>query len=191
MKKSRNRPAKPRKRGAQKAAAASVDAQAPESDISRRTLLSRFGKYGVGAAALLAGGAYFYGDMKETMAEEDLSRIGNGVPTIVQVHDPTCPTCRALQREARAAMEGFSDGELQYVVANLAKRDGQALAAQHGVGKITLLVFDRRGNRQEILSGPNTRERLERIFSAYAAKPSREPAPQPKPEAKPEGAPTS
>lgn len=102
------------------------------------------------------------------MAEEDLSRIGRGVPTVVQVHDPSCPTCRALQKEARAAMVGFGDGELQYLVANLSTREGQSFAGQHGVGKITLLIFDRRGQRQKILSGPNTREQLQRIFAAHA-----------------------
>lgn len=190
MKKSRNRPAKPRKRGAQNTTATQAATQA-DPEISRRTLFSRFGKYGVGAVALAAGGAIFYGDMKETMAEEDLSQIGNGVPTIVQVHDPTCPTCRALMKEARAAMKGFGEDELQYVVASLANQDGQALAARHGVGKVTLLVFDRRGNRQEILSGPNTRERLERIFAAYARKPSNPPQQQQAPVDPPKGAPTS
>lgn len=184
MKKSRKPQAKTRKVTAAQSNTPMAGATTDSGGISRRGLFSRFGKYGVAVIALGAGGAYFFSDVKETMAEEDLSRIGGGIPTVVQVHDPSCPTCRALQKEARAAMESFGDAELQYLVANLSTREGKSFAGQHGVGKITLIIFDRRGQRQEILSGPNTREQLQRIFATHARRPAT-PAPAPAVKAEP------
>ncbi len=39
----------------------------------------------------------------------DLSVIGKGVPTIVQIHDPNCPLCNQLRRNADAAAEKLGD----------------------------------------------------------------------------------
>ena len=65
--------------------------------------------------AILAGGGgwYLVSEVRATIAEQDLSRIGNGIPAVVQIHDPQCPRCLALQRETRKAMSGFADDELQ------------------------------------------------------------------------------
>ena len=36
--------------------------------------------------------------VEATIREGDLSQIGNGTPTVVQIHDPQCPRCVALVR---------------------------------------------------------------------------------------------
>ena len=186
MKKTRKGASKKRK-----ATTSNSQAAQPESQ-SRRTALRSFAKFGLIAAVVAGGGVAFVTDVRETLAEEDLSRIGGGVPTVVQVHDPSCPTCRALQKEARAALEDFDDGEIQYLVANLSQDDGRAFANQHGVEKITLVIFDRNGRRRQILRGPSTRERLKTIFAGYAKRPGNSEKPEP-PAAKPssEGPPRS
>lgn len=109
--------------------------------------------YGVAAAVMGGGGYYFVSEVVADVHEHDLSRIGKGVPTVVQVHDPDCPSCRSLMREARAAMEAFGPDELQYVIANLQTPEGQELASRHGVGKVTLLLMDADGRRRATLPG--------------------------------------
>jgi len=71
----------------------------------------------------------------------DLSVIGNGKPTVVQVHDPSCPSCRALKSNTQSALKRL-DSDLQYRIASLKTPEGRTLAHRHQVGKITLLIFD-------------------------------------------------
>lgn len=150
------------KKQAQAAAAPSAS-----KSFSRRDLL-RFGRnWSVAIAA--AGGAGWYGvrSVQAAIAEHDLSRIGNGLPTVVQIHDPNCMTCVALQREARTAACEIGEDKLQFLVANLQTSEGRRLAIAHGVGHVTLLVFDGSGEQIDVLVGPNTSEVLEPRFRGY------------------------
>lgn len=106
-------------------------------------------------------------DVQATVREHDLSRIGNGIPTIVQIHDPNCSICAALQKETRAAVDGFDDGELQFLVANIKDARGRKLASDHGVPHVTLLLFDGEGKRRDILRGPNDRSVLKPAFREF------------------------
>lgn len=134
-------------------------------------MLSKMAKTGLGIA-IVGGGAGLL--LTRTVAadlhEQDLTRIGQGVPMVVQVHDPMCPTCLSLQKQVRRAMEAFGDEELQYAVASLDKPEGRDLAIRHGVGKITLLLFDARGERRDILHGVQQSDALERLFRRHAAR---------------------
>lgn len=143
---------------------ATVKPSAEESRIDRRNFLGRFRNGALIVAGTGAVGWYVVSEVRAGMAEADLTKIGNGIPTIVQIHDPQCPICQALQKEARAALEQFEDGELQYLVANIRQDKGKRLASQHGVQHVTLLLFDGQGERQEILTGPNTSANLEHAF---------------------------
>ncbi len=136
---------------------------------SRRQVLSGWAKTGLGIAVVGGGaGLLLTRTVQADIREHDLGRIGQGVPMVVQVHDPMCPTCLSLQKQVRKAMKAFGEDELQYAIASLDKPDGRDLAIRNGVGKITLLLFDARGERQAILHGPNTAERLEPIFRRHA-----------------------
>jgi hypothetical protein len=137
---------------------------------TRRDVLRRYRNRGLVLGVVGIGGWFVAQDVSATMAEHDLTRLGNGIPSIVQVHDPSCPTCTALQKEARAAMKGFDDGELQFLVANLLNAEGSRLAADNGVGKVTLLFFDGKGKRREIMRGPNSRAILEQRFQQFVGR---------------------
>jgi len=86
---------------------------------SRRDALTRMVWVGMGGGVILGFGGAFAMDFRNKIAEGDLSRIGSGTPTIVQIHDPGCALCRDLQRETRAALKQFGRGELLYLVANI------------------------------------------------------------------------
>lgn len=139
----------------------------PKEVVSRRDLLGRFRNGALLFAAVGAVGWYVVSEVRAGIDEADLSKIGNGIPTVVQIHDPQCPVCQALQKEARTALEAFEDGELQYLVANIRQDKGRNLAAKHGVPHVTLLLFDGKGERKETLSGPNTADYLEEAFRRH------------------------
>ena len=96
----------------------------------------------------------------------------NGIPTVVQIHDPQCPSCLALQREARKAISELEDGSIQYLVANIREKEGRRLASKHGVGHVTLLLFNGRGRQVGVLVGENRSDFLEAEFRRLVRKSS-------------------
>lgn len=162
---------KARRRGGQRDKAPAAAAATPGGNApGRRDFLRRMGNRALLVAALGGAGWYLVEEVRATIREEDLSRIGNGIPAVVQIHDPQCPRCAALQREARDAMSGFGEDELQFLVANIRSEKGRRLANAHGVGHITLLLFDGAGRRRDVLVGPNTSENLTHAFRAHLAR---------------------
>ena len=145
-------------------------AQRPGSGFSRRDLFKRIGSGALVTAAVGGVGWYFVAEVMATIREDDLGRIGNGTPTIVQIHDPQCSACVALQREVRKALAEFDDEELQYVVANIRTAKGGRLAREHGVGNVTLLLFDGEGRRRDTLAGPSTSDVLAHLFRRHLAR---------------------
>ena len=156
--------------GAAQGAAAPQSGQTAAAGRSRRDILRRIGGGAAVVAALGGAGWYLVEEVQATIREGDLSRIGNGIPTVVQIHDPQCSRCAALQREARRAMSGFGDDELQFVVANIRTSEGSALARANGVGHVTLLLFDGNGKRNGTLVGNNSSDYLEEIFRRHIGK---------------------
>ena len=119
----------------------------------RRNLLRNIACCAIIAGLIGGGGWYVFRGVQAGVVEHNLSLLGNGVPTVVQIHDPQCPRCRALRRETRKAISRFEEGTIQYLVANIRQRQGQRFAAKHRVGHITLLLFDGNGRRRGILAG--------------------------------------
>ena len=127
---------------------------------SRRDLLQNVG-YGVlGLGVFGAGGWYLASSVHASILERDLSRLGNGTPTVVQIHDPQCPQCRDLQREVCKALAELDDAEIQYLVADIRQPEGRAFAAQNRVGHVTVLLFDGSGTRRGVMVGQNSSDVL-------------------------------
>ncbi len=140
------------------------------NDAARRGFLRKLRNGAIATVAVGGGGWLLIGKVRATMREQDLTQIGNGNPTVVQIHDPQCPQCTALQREARDAVCEVGDDRLQFVVANIRSPEGRRLASAHGVGHVTLLLFDAAGKRQGILAGPNDRAYLANAFRRHLAR---------------------
>ena len=141
-------------------------AKEPQATLSRRTLLG-------GAAAvstlLLGGGFWGVSSFRSYAAEHDLSRVGQGAPTIVQVHDPQCATCTALQKQARRALRDFDDCGLTYLVADIKTPEGAAFARRFNAPNVTLLLFDADGALQRRVSGLHQSPHLAKVFAAHKA----------------------
>ncbi|NNE23807.1 MAG: hypothetical protein HKN11_14475 [Rhizobiales bacterium] len=163
MKRRKRKPANPARKKAHKRAGTGRAGGNP----SRRSVLAAVRNWGLLAGLAAAGSWYLAGHVSATIAEHDLSRIGNGIPAVVQIHDPQCPRCLALQRQTRDALEAFEDGQLQYLIADITNARGRELASAHGVRHITLLLFDGAGVRRSILAGPNTSANLAHAFRSH------------------------
>jgi hypothetical protein len=140
--------------------------EAPKG-LTRRGLL--YG-VGIGTLGLLAlGGAGYAGKgmYAQYSREHDLSRIGKGSPAVVQVHDPSCPTCTALQRETRKALKQLDEDGMIYLVADITQSTGQVFSRRHNVPHVTLVLFDGAGNVVEVLSGMRQRDDLLPLFRAH------------------------
>lgn len=155
--------AKTNKRKAkQKAAAAAA------MDESRRGFLSRMKWYALGAGVIGAGGYFSIDSYAAFAAERDLTKIGKGAPKIVQIHDPQCPLCNALMKEARAALENCADDAPCFLVADIRTPKGRDFANVHGVGNVTVMLLDGRGGVVEVLQGQRGRSELAQRFKALA-----------------------
>ena len=163
---------KPRKTATTAAPAAEAQASAkkPRNMFSRRDAMRTVVLVVAGTAAVGGLGWYLVEEVQATIREDDFTQIGNGIPTVVQIHDPQCTHCAALQRETRKALSAFDNDELQYVVANIRTAKGSSLARSHGVSHVTLLLFDGAGNRQGTLVGTNSSEYLEEVFRRHIGK---------------------
>ncbi len=157
------RKAKPSKSKAAPGVAAPAAAAAKPS-VSRRDFIRNIQLGALGVAVVGGGGWYLVQDVMASTREHDLSRLGNGVPSVVQIHDPSCPKCTALQREVRDALTAFEGGDIQYLVADITRTEGRRFATMHRVNHVTLLLFDGKGDRQGVLVGQNTSDRLEQVF---------------------------
>ena len=157
---------KQRKRPQQKKTAQPQPAPAKKPQTDRRAML----RNGLLLAGLVGAGGFFTAStVMATISEHDLSRVGQGIPTIVQVHDPQCTQCQELQREVRAALKAFEPAELSYAVANLASDTGTAFASQYGAPHVTLLLFDGEGALRGTLNGVRGRDELEATFGRLVA----------------------
>ncbi len=135
--------------------------------LTRRESMGRLGVFAA-IGLLVAGGVWWsVSSVRADQFEQDLSRLGQGTPAIVQVHDPNCAPCLVLERETRAALKGFDDAELTYLVASLNTTTGQAFAARHGAGYATLLFFDADAQLTRRLRAPADRADLTVAFRSH------------------------
>ena len=128
--------------------------------ISRRNAL----RAAAAVAVLVGSGVALHRHDVQAREMHDLDSIGQGVPTVVQVHDTTCPLCRNLMSATRKAIEDFP--AVNYRVADIATADGQEFQTKYNAEKITLILLDARGRHLRTLTGVRTPEELRELFAA-------------------------
>lgn len=139
---------------------------------SRRATLRQIATVGIGAAVLVGGGGVFAMDFRKKLQEQDLSVIGQGLPVVLQIHDPQCSSCAALQRQTRRALKDFDGGEIMYRVANIQTADGAARQSREALPTVTLALFDRDGTRVHVIEGVTPAEDLVEAFRRYLSVPA-------------------
>ncbi|WP_299656275.1 thioredoxin family protein [uncultured Tateyamaria sp.] len=143
-----------------------IAAQPKSTPMSRRYVL---GGGAVASAVALGGGVWGLSSFRTYASEHDLSRVGNGDLAIVQIHDPQCPTCTALQKQTRRALRDFDDCGLSYLVADINTDEGAAFARRFNAPNVTLLLFDGQGALQRRVQGMQQASALAGVFAAHKA----------------------
>lgn len=100
--------------------------------------------------AIFAGVLFFNSQI--TKADYDISVIGNGTPAVVQIHDPNCRLCRQLKNNLDDVKGEFQE-RINFRTVNIASNEGRKFARQHNVPHVTLLFFDARGKRVNVIQG--------------------------------------
>lgn len=153
-----------RNTGSKSARKSRRNAASDGADKGRRSFLRTARNGAIGLAVVGGIGFLFVRNVSSTMHEHDLDRVQNGKPTIVQIHDPQCSSCVALQRETKQALKNFNSDELDYVIANIKTPEGRNFANRYGAQHVTLLLFDDEGALQGVLQGQRRRGELRLAF---------------------------
>lgn len=95
----------------------------------------------------------------------DLSVVGQGTPTIVQIHDPSCRLCRRLQKNTLEALDTVSD--IHYRVADITTKEGFEFQSRYNVPHVTLLLFNENGRRVDTIQGVTPVDTLIQRFKRH------------------------
>lgn len=121
---------------------------------------------GIAFVVAITGMASLHAFDKRNRDLHDLSVIGNGVPVIVQIHDPSCPTCRQLKSRMNAAMKDLPD--VEYRLADISTSQGRTFQSENGgLPKITLMFFNAKGDHRHTLQGLVSPEEIKAAASRY------------------------
>ena len=136
----------------------------------RRSFLRNMRMTAVAISVVGAVGYYSISSIQASLSEADLSKIGNGRPAIVQIHDPQCMLCRTLQSQTRDVLDAYDDERFEYLVANIKTKKGGDLAARYSVPHVTLLLFDPKGTMVRAVRGPTSTAHLKNIIGIHIDK---------------------
>ncbi len=161
---------KSRKPGTKRSKPATPTAEVESIDTGRRGFISSVRNGAIGLVAAGGLGAYVVHLYRNTSHEHDLSRVGNGTASVVQVHDPQCQLCLALQKETRQALASLDGDKPGYVIADIRTDKGLRFANKHGVKHVTLLLFDKSGKLQQVINGQRGSNELRQAFQRLVAR---------------------
>ncbi len=147
----------------------SISSKSKATQPARRSWLKKINKVlllmGLSAGAVFGAVQY----KQHFDKQHDLSVIGNGIPTVVQVHDPGCRLCQQLRSNLFAATSALDDEALQVRIADIGSTAGANFAFTHQVPHVTLLFFDARGKVVENLQGVKSEDEIERSVKSLLA----------------------
>lgn len=139
----------------------------PERQHPRRRRAVRRGHWLRGllvAMAILAvPAAWMAMEAYQARIRADLSVLGSGVPVVVQVHDQRSRESRRLHDRVAGVLEGVEPA-LEWRVVDVNSEAGRRLAREYGADRLTLLLFDGRGELVQRLRGDPGGEVLEAAF---------------------------
>ena len=129
-----------------------------------RTRRDLFKYAGIGVLAVAgAVGIHQYDVRAKTL--HDLSVIGEGKSVVVQVHDPSCRLCRQLKSSTQSALESLPD--IQYRIADLTTKKGREVGQRYRAEKVTLLLFNGKGDHVHTVRGVTPPEQLKATFEQF------------------------
>lgn len=134
---------------------------------ARRRALGHIAAWAAGGLVVLGGGAAIALDVQRKLEERDLSVIGQGVPVVMQLHDPTCPLCASLQRQARRATKNFGANDVLFRVADITTDAGAQRQRLENLPHVTLVLYDGTGKRVHVIQGVTPASELTSLFERH------------------------
>jgi hypothetical protein len=113
--------------------------------------------------AIVAVGIFAWSRLPKGSYPTDLSRIGQGQPTLVLAIESNYSGGAAVMELLNEVRPDFADS-VQFLVASMAVTGGQAFAAEHRAGDGTVLLFDAKGQRVAVLRAPPTPDELRKLL---------------------------
>ena len=101
----------------------------------------------------------------------DLTAVGNGKPTVVQIHDPGCALCRQLRANVESALDR-TGSDVQYRIADISTPAGRRMQRKYQVPHVTLLLFDGGGGLVRTIQGVTSVPTLESVLGQLGGEPS-------------------
>ena len=150
-----------RKKRAGKQTKAKTAAPTGLSSLNRRTALKMLAGVGVTGFGVTSLHAY---DKNQRMLH-DLSVIGSGDAVVVQIHDPSCPTCRRLKSAVSTAVK--SRPGILFRLADITTTEGKAIQEKYQVPHVTLLFFNGAGRHIHTTRGLLTAEQVRNNIDGY------------------------
>lgn len=108
-----------------------------------------------------------YAYMQNSKVEHDLSVVGNGTATVVQIHDPGCRLCNQLKSNLGDVKGEFKE-KIQFKTANILKQKGKKFASKYNVPNVTLLFFDKQGKRVNTMQGVSSSADIQSSLQSLA-----------------------
>ena len=81
---------------------------------------------------------------------DDLSRIGQGLPAVVLMHDRNSVKSQALMELLNSIRSDYA-GRIEFLAIDIDSREGRVFSRRQAVGGAMLLCFDARGTRRALL----------------------------------------
>lgn len=138
-----------------------------EKGFSRRAVLRHVRNAAIAVPIVGVAGYFTAQKVQASICELDLTKIGDGLPSVVQVHDPQCNLCVTLQRQTRRVLRDYDDDSHHFLVANIVTTEGQFFARRHGVGNVTLVLLDGAGQQVGVVRGPISNEALQAAIEGH------------------------
>lgn len=129
--------------------------------LNRRSALKILA--GVGITGLGVTSLHAYDKNQRTL--HDLTVIGSGDPVIVQIHNPSCPTCRRLKSAVSTAIK--SRPGIQFRLADITTPEGKSLQDKYDVPHVTLLFFNGEGKHLHTTRGLLTADQVRNNIDGY------------------------
>lgn len=150
-------------------------AQAPQTadaPMTRRNTLRLLRNAAIALPVVGVAGYFTTQAVQASICELDLTKIGDGVPAVVQVHDPQCHLCVTLQRQTRRVLRLYADDSHHFLVANITSTQGEFFARRHGVGNVSLVLLDGAGQQVGVVRGPISNEALRQAIEGHLGVPN-------------------
>jgi signal transduction histidine kinase len=121
----------------------------------------------VAMAILAVPATWMAMDAYESRSRADLSVLGSGVPVVVQVHERRNAESRRLHDRVSRALRSV-EPPLEWRVVEVRSEEGRRLARDYGADRLTLLLYDGRGEVVRVMRGELGEEALGAAFAAHA-----------------------